>query len=179
MKKFILLVVMAIASLGVYAQTDNMYVGGNVGFWRNSTEDRTEFKILPEIGYNINSKIAIGAILGYDYNYINDVNVHLFDINPYLRYTFYRADKFTAFVDGTVGIGLGWASSEGESTDCAVTYKIGFAPGVSYNVAKNVSLVAHVGFFGFSGGNNASQAPDEGGLMLKGSDLSFGIYYNF
>ncbi len=180
MKKIILIMVMAIASLGVYAQNENAYVGGSVGFWRNSGDNTTEFKILPEIGYNLNDNLAIGAVLGYDYNYQNSVKVNIFEINPYARYSFYKNDKFAAFVDGRVGIGLGWAKyKNGGDSDTAVTYQIGLAPGVSYNLCDNVSIVAHVGFIGYQGGNNASQAPDEGGILLNGNDLTFGIYYNF
>ncbi len=39
--------------------------------------------------------------------------------------------------------------------------------------------MAHVGFLGYRGGNDASGYPDQGGIMLKGNDLSFGFYYNF
>lgn len=179
MKKIIIIMVMAIASLGAYAQND-MYVGGSVGFWRNSGDNTTEFKILPEIGYKYSEKITFGAVLGYDYNYVNQAKVNLFEINPYARYSFYKNNKFTAFIDGTVGIGLGWTSFKGgDDTDLAATYQIGLAPGVAYNLTDNVSIVAHVGFIGYKGGNNASQVPDQGGLLLDGNDLTFGIYYNF
>lgn len=177
MKKLMLLAVMAIASLTAVAQ--DWYAGGSVGFWRNATDNLTSFQILPEVGYNISDKVAVGAQFGYDYSYEDNVNVNLFVIDPYLRYSLFKNDNINVFVDGGVDLGFGWAKANDESTDTAVTYGIGFKPGIAYNISDNLSLVAHVGFLGFQGGNDASQAPDQGGFMLDGSNLSFGVYYSF
>lgn len=178
MKKLMLVAVMAIASLTAVAQ--DWYAGGSVGFWRNASDNQTAFRILPEVGYNISDKVAVGAQFGYDYSYENAVNVNLFVIDPYLRYSLFKNDNVNIFVDGGVDLGFGWAKTKGQSsTDTAVTYGIGFKPGIAYNISERLSLVAHVGFLGFQGGNDASQAPDQGGLMLDGNDLEFGVYYNF
>lgn len=177
MKKIILMAVMAVMTLTAAAQ--NWYAGGNVGFWRNSSENTTEFNILPEVGYNLNSNWAIGATFGYAHSYEDGLSINLGVINPYARYTFFSNEKVNLFVDGGVDLGFGASKYDGESSDTAVTYGIGFKPGLSYNISEKFSLIAHLGFLGYEGGNDASHAADQGGLKFHTDNLSIGFYYNF
>lgn len=177
MKKIITLAAMACMAVGAFAQ--DWYAGGSVGFWRNSSENKTIVDILPEIGYNLNDNVAIGSVLGYSYNYNEGEWANLFRIEPYLRYTCLKSGKVKLFVDGGVNFGIGWGKAHGEKTDVAVTYGIGIKPGVSYSLSDRFSVVAHIGEIGFSGGNDASNADNEGGLMLNANNLSIGFYYNF
>ena len=48
MKKLFLTLAVAFASLAANAQ---LYVGGEVGAWRNSDDNKTDFNLKPEIGY--------------------------------------------------------------------------------------------------------------------------------
>ena len=50
MKKGLLLVVVMLATIAVKAQ--DIYVGGSLNVWRNSTGNTTSFKVAPEVGYN-------------------------------------------------------------------------------------------------------------------------------
>ena len=63
MKKILLLAVVLFASLNASAQ---FYVGGSVGFGSvkpvGGEDSEFVFKILPEFGYNLNDKWAIGAV---------------------------------------------------------------------------------------------------------------------
>ena len=61
MKKGLLLVVVMLATIAVKAQ--DIYVGGSLNVWRNSTGNTTSFKVAPEIGYNFNETWALGAEL--------------------------------------------------------------------------------------------------------------------
>lgn len=47
MKKGLLLVVVMLATIAVKAQ--DIYVGGSLNVWRNSTGNTTSFKVAPEI----------------------------------------------------------------------------------------------------------------------------------
>ena len=51
MKKGLLLVVVMLATIAVKAQ--DIYVGGSLNVWRNSTGNTTSFKVAPEVGYNL------------------------------------------------------------------------------------------------------------------------------
>lgn len=72
MKKGLLLVVVMLATIAVKAQ--DIYVGGSLNVWRNSTGNTTSFKIAPEIGYNFNETWALGAELDYSHNYDGGVS---------------------------------------------------------------------------------------------------------
>jgi pyruvate, orthophosphate dikinase len=54
MKKGLLLVVVMLATIAVKAQ--DIYVGGSLNVWRNSTGNTTSFKVAPEVGYNLELK---------------------------------------------------------------------------------------------------------------------------
>ncbi len=175
MKKLLIVAVMALAAISASAQ---WYAGGSVGLWRNSSANETTFNLLPEIGYNISDDVAVGTTIGWYYNYDNGLKVNLFMFDPYVRYSFYQNDKVKVFCDGGIDLGIGWAKYGDETSDTACTYGFGFKPGISYAIADNMSLVAHFGFLGYRGGNDASGADDEFGFDFSNS-ISFGFYVNF
>lgn len=187
MKKVILFAVMAVAAM--CAKAEGLYVGGQVGFWHGTTDNvgRTnQMTILPEIGYNLSEKWAIGTQIGYDYTHICNAktSVNLFQFNPYARWTFFKSESnfVNLFVDGTVGVGAGWASYDGDSSDTAVTYQVGLRPGIALNFDEHFSFVAHVGMLGYQGANDEAKLAGyttEGGLLLNGNNLTFGFLYKF
>lgn len=182
MKKFLLMAVMAIMTLGASAQS-KWYAGGQLTLGRTTTElggvslKSTQFAILPEIGYNVSDNFALGATFGVDYTKTGGEKSTTFNISPYARATFFHSKMVDLFVDGGVGFGIGCADSS-----TAVTYEIGFRPGVSLNLSDKFSLVAHVGFLGYESGNAPAKrtgAPENWGLNLDGTNLLFGFYYHF
>lgn len=190
MKKFFAMAVLAIASLS--ASAEGFYAGGSLGFWHDSNNDgytTNQLTILPELGYNLNQKWAVGTTVGYEYTHLcnHGVSSNLFQFNPYVRFTYFRTanNVLSLFLDGTVGIGAGWTSFDDDDdsdTKTACTWQIGIKPGIAVNITKSFSFVAHVGLLGYEGANNAAQAAgysSKGGLMLNGNNLSFGFYYNF
>lgn len=191
MKKILTLAVAAIAMVFGTAQAENWYAGGSVGFMHegssNSGDHMTnQFSILPEVGYNINSHWAVGGQVGYQYTHdCTDVTSNnMFKINPYARYTFYRSSNnlVQLFVDGTVGVGLGWTDYQHGSSSTAVTYQVGLKPGIALNVTKKFSIVAHLGLAGYQGVNNAAKAGGNrarGGFSFDTDVANVGFYYNF
>ncbi|WP_300503531.1 outer membrane beta-barrel protein [uncultured Duncaniella sp.] len=183
MKKFLLMAVMAIMTLGASAQTQKWYAGGQLTLGRTTTElsgvslKSTQIAVLPEIGYNVTDNFALGAIFGVDYRKTGDSKLTTFNINPYARATYFRSGMVDLFVDGGVGFGIGRANGH-----TAVTYEIGFRPGVALNLSEKFSLVAHVGFLGYESANRPAKrngAPENWGLNLDSTDLMFGFYYHF
>ena len=104
MKKGLLLVVVMLATIAVKAQ--DIYVGGSLNVWRNSTGNTTSFKIAPEIGYNFNETWALGAELAYGHEYANKVSMNSFDFAPYIRFSYYESGIVRLFLDGTASIGF-------------------------------------------------------------------------
>ena len=183
MKKIFAVALVAMMTLTVNAQ---VYVGGGVGLLTSSYDGNSEtyFSILPEIGYNINEDWAVGIAVGYGEakSKVNVAGVKVtekvktFQIAPYARYTFAKFDKVNLFVDGSVG--YKHENFAGVKTN---TFAVGFKPGVAVNLNDKLSFVAHVGFLGYE--NEKIKGDDKStntfGVALDGSNLSFGVYYNF
>lgn len=191
MKKIISTLLLAIATLGTTAQAGDWYVGGNIGFMHRSQKidnaivTTNEFSIQPEVGYNANDTWSFGGHIGYLYrNYAGqDINLNLFSINPYARYTFFRTSNnlVQLFVDGGVGVGVGSTSKNGDSST-ACTYEIGLKPGIAINITDHFSVLAHIGFLGYHGANDNAKAggePEYGGVNFSSQNLNFGLYYTF
>ena len=180
MKKIVLTMVAALAAVSMNAQ---VYIGGSVAIeaWSSQKlagdKSETAFKIMPEIGYNLSDEWAIGTVIGYQsdkFNGVNGVSESAFSIAPYARYTFAKLGKVNLFVDG----GLAFTSaSKADWTEIAV----GFQPGLAVNLNDKLSFVSHIGFLGWDqfnpdgDDNNISKF----GLSLDGTNLTFGLYYNF
>ena len=180
MKKILMTMVAAFATVSMQAQ---VYIGGSAAIEAWSTQklagDKSEtvFKIMPEIGYNLTDKWAIGTLIGYQNDKVKGVNgmsESAFSIAPYARYTFSKLGKVNLFVDGGIGF---TSASKADWTEI----NIGFTPGLAVNLTDNLSFVSHIGFIGWDqynpdgDDNNISKF----GLSLDSMDLTFGLYYNF
>ncbi len=180
MKKILMTMVAAFAAVSMNAQ---VYVGGSVAFeaWSSQKlagdKSETVFKLMPEIGYNINNEWAIGTVIGYQndkFNGVNGVSESAFTIAPYARYTFSKLGKVNLFVDGGVGF---TSASKADWTEL----EVGFKPGLAVNLTDNLSFVSHIGFIGYDllnpdgDDNNISMF----GLSLDATDITFGLYYSF
>lgn len=180
MKKILMTMVAAFAAVSMNAQ---VYVGGSVAFeaWSSQKlagdKSETVFKIMPEIGYNLNDEWAIGTVIGYQndkFNGVNGVSESAFTIAPYARYTFSKLGKVNLFVDGGVGF---TSASKADWTEL----EVGFKPGLAVNLTDNLSFVSHIGFIGYDllnpdgDDNNISMF----GLSLDATDITFGLYYSF
>ena len=176
MKKIVLTLVAAFAAISMNAQ---VYVGGSVGFTSvksNGGDSETEFKFVPEIGYNFNDQWAAGIKIGYQDGYADmddDFESYkgrkVLTINPYARYTFVKSDVVSLFVDGGVNF------EKFDGIDDALL-GIGLTPGVALNLSDKLSFVTHFGFVGYRGWNSDN---NKFGLDLNGNNLTFGLYYNF
>ena len=66
MKKLFLSLLVGAASLTASAQ---VYVGGEVGLWRNNDANHTSFSLKPQVGYELSNKWAIGGSIGFTHDY--------------------------------------------------------------------------------------------------------------
>ena len=144
-----------LATIAVKAQ--DIYVGGSLNVWRNSTGNTTSFKVAPEIGYNFNETWALGAELNYSHEYVKQVTANTVTVAPYIRWSYYQNDAVRLFLDGTAAIGF-------------VKIKDG-------DTTKAGQIVAKYGFLGYR--RNVNTSGDSFGLMLTSEDLSIGFHYNF
>jgi len=172
MKKIFVLCVIVCASVSVKAQ---LYLGGSLGFWlnENNSVETTTIKFLPEVGYSINDKWAVGGVLGYTHVEVDDKDASkTFKFAPYARFSFYGTDLVRLFVDGGISV---YSSKVGKG-DSETTFSTGFEPGVALDLSKRISLVTKFGFFGY---REYSEDHNAFGLNLDGNTLTFGVYYSF
>ncbi len=180
MKKILLLAAVMLSSLTASAQ---VYVGGSFGFASvkaGSGDSEMTYKILPEIGYNLNEDWAVGVTLGYqkgactlgEAQFAQNVDTEAFSISPYARYTPLKWDQVSVFFDG----GLGFISMK----DTGSYFTLGISPGVAISLTDEISFVAHLGFVGFEtfSPDGDGKSSNAFGVDLK-NNCSFGVYFNF
>ena len=133
----------------------------------------------------LNEDWAVGIAVGYGEhkttlksgNLKTTAKVKAFEIAPYARYTFAKFDKVNLFVDGAVD--YLHTDNAGDKNN---TFSIGLKPGVAVNLNDKLSFVAHAGFLGYQNSKDdyeGAKAANTFGFDLDGSNLSFGVYYNF
>ena len=153
------------------------YIGGGVGYNHTKVEDaKTDvFKIVPEIGYNLDDNLAVGLGIGYTYNKADGVKTNGFEIAPYLRYTFAKLDKVNVFCD--LGIEYDYVKAGEVKTNA---FGVGLYPGLAVNLNDKISFVTKVGALSYVHAK-VTDGPkaDNFNIGLDGSALSFGVYYNF
>lgn len=161
MKKVLFMVAFLATSMIASAQ---IYVGGSVGFNKtdNNGAKTTTYTIAPEVGYTLNDSWSFGAVFEYS-DMDNDLDNY--SVNPYARYTFYRAGAFSMFVDGTAKVGkindeTGWG--------------VGAKPGIAYSLNEKFSIVSHLGYIGYQDNDDVTKF----GFDFDNA-LSFGLYYSF
>ena len=181
-------IVMTLAAVAVAATMNaQTYIGGGIGFQTSKQGDNktTLITVMPEIGYNLDENWAVGIGLGYGYSKNSvekngietSIKTDVFEIAPYARYTFAKFDKVNLFVDG----GLDYTHTKSGDVKNN-TFGIGLKPGVAVNLNSKLSFVAHVGFLGYVNSKDdydGAKAKNTFGFSLDGSDLNFGLYYNF
>lgn len=183
MKKIMMTLAAAFVAVSMSAQ---VYVGGSLGVnaWSsqehaviNADQSETTFAILPEIGYNLTEDFAIGTVIGYvndKWEGVEGMSESAFKFAPYARYTFLKSGRVSLFVDGGVDF---TTASKADWTELA----IGFKPGLAVSLTDNISFVSHLGFIGFDEFNpdGDDNNTTNFGLNLSGSNLTFGLYFNF
>lgn len=175
MKKIFLTLALAAASLAASAQ---VYVGGEVGFWRNADANTTSFTLAPQVGYTLSEKWDLGIGIGFAHNYNKGRKTNAFNVDPYARLHFLKFGPVSIFTDMGFGVGV---YKQKDADDSEVAWQIGLQPGVRVSLAKNIDFVAHVGFLGYREADShyALYGSEGFGFQLSGNDLSFGINYRF
>ena len=192
-------IMMTLAAVCVAATMNAQgYIGGSLGFTSDKTNDgkvtTTGFAIAPELGYNLDDKMAVGVALGFGYaktkndDTDTEVSATTFNIKPYLRYQAFEVGKLNVFVDGGLNFGLTSAKDMKPAMDLGLFV----TPGIAYNVNEKWSIVAKLNdMFSFGYHKDAvadvAGAPEaptsiNAGLSTGGfqlGSLTFGVYYNF
>lgn len=179
MKKILLAAFVAVASLSANAQ---VWVGGELGLNTSKTsfdgttlEKRNTVTIAPEIGYKYSDNLDFAVALEYAHeDEKGGASTNGFSINPYVRYTYFKSGKFSAFVDGGFSYGLIHTSGADDNLNL---WEIAVKPGFAYSLTDKVGLVAHVGSLGWQFGKQGDVKVNNFGLNVT-NKISFGAYVN-
>ena len=196
MKKLGLVLFLALATMVSNAQ---LFVGGSVGLdlgsdkvkvGSNVTSDLSEFRfgLNPRIGYYVNDKFAIGAMVNLQVRSDKDKsnsnaeiknNRLTWGITPFARYSIVEFGKFSVLAEGTLGISgttskasTGSVSVKGTPT---INYGFNIAPLLSYSLSNRLNLEAALNFlnFGLNGSSRNNKDTD-----TKTTSFDFGIGAN-
>ncbi len=194
MKKLFLSLIVAVCSLAASAQ---VYVGGQVGLWRNTDDNHTSFNLAPELGYKLSDQWDLGLSIGFAHNYYDGTKVNGFQVDPYVRYTVAKAGPVSFFLDGGFGFATAKAKRGDVESDSFNQWQIGIKPGVKVSLSKKVDFIASMGFLGYrdnddvkvTGIGNLDNFVEDAipsvygekgfGFDFKTSNLKFGLIYNF
>lgn len=172
MKKSLLAIAFAMVAMVGSAQ---VYVGGSLDldFAGNKTASASNFSLSPEVGYELNENLSIGAALSFSTSSMKikdtdyKTNNFSWGIAPYARYTFLRNGIFSCFVDGGLSLVGG--------KDRDLSFGIYAEPGVALEVTENISIISHLGNLGlYFVGENTNF-----GLSAHTTIASVGIHYIF
>ena len=170
MKKFVILLFVAMAALSAKAQ---VYVGGTVALWHNDDLDATTFALNPEVGYNLNEKLAIGGVLTFAHSKLDEGKYNAFALAPYARYSYYENKVVRLFIDG----GLGFSTQKVKGLDSVNGFEIGFKPGIAIKLSDKFSVLAKCGFLGYR--DDYMDTESGYGFGFTSEDLSVGFHYEF
>ncbi len=184
MKKLLLSLVLlcAVAFTAQAQEIGSKWVSGSAGVWSTKTGNgkrMTNYNIVPEMGFVVGENLGVGVKLGFthddEYALLNQkVKVDIYEINPFVRYTFAKGNIGALFVDG--GVGYGYVKLGGLNGD---SFDIGLRPGVAFNVSDNISLIGTFGFLGYQSLKVKSYKSDAFGLNFDLSEIQLGVSFIF
>lgn len=179
------------------AANAQLYIGGTFGFTsRKDANDvsKKDFKFVPEIGYQLNEKVFIGANLGYrhientkdsGFTYACDKYIS-FGVAPYIRYNLYQNEKVRIFADGVASLwhvkykGLQNAGEQTGKNIHGNRWTAGIRPGIAYDATQHFSFIAKIGWLGYSSTKmNGYKATGTWNTDLDTDNLAIGFLYHF
>ena len=162
MKRIILAAFLLMGMSLAQAQESKYYVGGTLGFtWSKiktggGSQSGASVKLMPEVGYHLDSKWSVGVGVGYSHGYaafggidFNDIKsignavastaadvandnaakINSFRIAPYARYNFWQTGKLKFFLEGSIGyVHIGVKTGDGGDFDDDFDFDYGDVP---------------------------------------------------
>lgn len=206
MKKILVIVAATLFGISANAQ---WFVGGSLSLNYDSTnyDSVTPVKtstftvnIAPQIGYNINEKLAVGASLNITPGYnissesfydpgsdephvtTNKFTNFNWSINPFVRYCIWSINKFGICAQGGIGIGTR-SVILGDRSTTTFNVSVSALPVLTYSLNEKFTLLAYISAaqLSFNGnyGNGTSNTQFGFNAATQGQLLAVGFQYNF
>lgn len=206
MKKTIITIIVALACIESYAQTEKgkIFIGGGVNFRSQSNQSDNQnaniknnnFGISPSVGYFVADRFAIGLSAGYNASkdsyrtfdqqgnpLVAELKSNSLSISPFVQYFFPISDgKF--FFSPTLGTSLGFGKSRNSfptsNTYSTTMFSVSVNPGFSYFPTEHWGINLNVGGLSYYVTNPEGDNNNTSNLNFGlGSGASVGINYFF
>jgi hypothetical protein len=140
--------------------TSQIFIGGSIGLSTSkstSTDNYTQhnIRISPDIGKYVTEKFAFGVSLNanstvYKSSGETDMVNSSAGISPFLRYHFYKSNKFSLFGQGNIGLDFikDKPYQDADERKKIRTY-ISFNPGLAYDLTDRIQLQTWLNFLSF------------------------------
>ncbi|MCD8079489.1 MAG: porin family protein, partial [Bacteroides sp.] len=167
-------------TMGANAQNDGKYwLGGSVGFstYKPKGGDATNAALIaPEVGVNFSDSWGLGLAIGYTHLSVDAGEVtgkgNAFSVNPFVRYTYFKKDLASLFIDG----GVAYTTTHVNGLDDNYNeFEVGFRPGVAFNIAPNIKLLGKFGFLGYTNEKFGDSKANSFKLGLDLTQVQLGI----
>ncbi|MEG0925290.1 MULTISPECIES: outer membrane beta-barrel protein [Chryseobacterium] len=189
------------------------YVSGQLGYSQNENNNNDtkveSFKVLPTVGYFVNTNLAVGLGVGYKNDNTKTVStlgtttidgketVSGFVVAPFVRKYWTLADKLYIFGQLEVPMVFGQNKDEGTSTTTVggttvtsststknnfTSIGVNVKPGLDYFLNKNWSIEATFGEFGYNTNKvnvDGAKRVNDYKFGLNLSSVTFGVKYVF
>ncbi|HPT21126.1 MAG TPA: outer membrane beta-barrel protein [Bacteroidales bacterium] len=205
MKRIIVLLFIVLAGYTVKAQpaAGKVFLGGDLGlsvetnkYKSGSTTTKnytsTSIALLPQAGFFVSDKIAIGAQVGLRsviYKYpdasLEKITNTTVVINPFARY-YLISGTGGIFAEANMGIEAGKVKNSYNTNNTTekniTTFSFGVAPGAYYYITPKIAIECKFGWAGFQSyiekhNDNDKSITNDFGLNLNPSSLSLGITF--
>lgn len=171
------------------------WVGGSIGFTTSKEDDKLrtyDYNIVPEFGYILSDRFALGIALGYDHaeyvssyhsaenafsdyvDYVVDKNG--FVVNPFVRYTILKGSIGGLFVDGGINYKYYKIQYHNNHEDSS-EYEMGFRPGVAVVLSSRLSLIGRFGFLGYSSSRYETDVTSGFNINMKNVSLGINVVF--
>lgn len=173
MKKalFTLTILAAIAMAGQSPAQEKgkFWIGGSLGFgsanMSETANSSKSFSIMPEFGYTISDRWAVGIQGGFEQTKLKGVsspdNTRTYSISPFARYTFLKWRAFSVFADG----GLTWSDTDRETGSSGDYFNVKtryggifVSPGFSVRLSRRLSLTGSTNIFNAGYGKTSASS---------------------
>ncbi|GEM_PF-4936096 len=156
--------------------TDNIAIGGGIGYNYDFVETEEDYNIWP-------TPPGITKV-------VVEETRKFFSFNPFVRY-YPGQDAAGVFIETGAGLGLGDSREKYELGNNIIRdrefnifkWNIAVSPGFYYFANENFSFEAKMGFLGFSRyieeEEDDQYSETDYGIILNPANVSFGIYYHF
>jgi outer membrane protein len=197
MKQILFVTILLIASICSNAQpvAGKLFVGGSLGLRLDTEKTKegsttvkepsiTEITILPQAGYFLSDRIAVGAFLGvesiktnyHDAGTIDKSTSTVFHIEPYGRY-YLISGKAGLFAEAGITLGIGKDKSKYEAVSVETDkfqFALGLAPGVYLYITEKFCLESKFGWVGFE-----TQTEKHGDTKNTSNTIGLNIHPDF